>query len=77
MTIPGAYCNESFKGRIARQPAPAHAQLMLPIFPTLLIAIAFAGVIHTAGSYYRDKAKERRTRQAMARLGSKPWKPMN
>jgi hypothetical protein len=50
---------------------------MLPIFPTLLIAIAAAGFLHTAGSYYRDKVKRRRTKEALARLGAKPWKPMN
>jgi hypothetical protein len=50
---------------------------MMPILPTLLIAITAAGLLHTIGTHYRDNARQRRTREVMERLGMKPWKPLD
>jgi hypothetical protein len=44
------------------------------IFRTLVIAIIVAGVLHTMETHYREKARRRRSDEALMRLRDKTWK---
>jgi acyl-coenzyme A synthetase/AMP-(fatty) acid ligase len=47
---------------------------MTPTFPMLLAAIAAIGVVHTIASRFREKADQRRKREALARLDFRTWR---
>jgi hypothetical protein len=44
------------------------------VFRTLVIAVVVAGVLHTMESHFREKARRRRSNEALLRLKDKTWK---
>jgi hypothetical protein len=44
------------------------------VFRALVVAIVVAGLLHTMETYYREKVRERRRREAMTRLKPEKWK---
>jgi hypothetical protein len=44
------------------------------VFRALVVAIVVAGLLHTMETYYREKVRQRRSRQALNRLKPEVWK---
>jgi hypothetical protein len=47
---------------------------MGPILPALLAVIVVVGLVHTMASHYRDKALQRRKREALLRITYQSWR---